>query len=60
MEGTTADAVLDKALTQAPRVDLGQSPYVSVVPTSTVQTTSTQMRHKPEELTITAMAREVC
>ncbi len=60
MEGTTGDAVLDKALTQALRMDLGQSPYVSVVPTSTVETTLTQMRHKPDEVTTPATAREVC
>ena len=60
MEGTTGDAVLDKALTQALRMDLGQSPYVSVVPTSTVQATLTQMRQKPDERMTPAMAREVC
>jgi DNA-binding winged helix-turn-helix (wHTH) protein/tetratricopeptide (TPR) repeat protein len=60
MEGTTGDAVLDKALTQALRMDLGQSPYVSVVPMSTVQTTLTQMRHKPDEVMTPAIAREVC
>ena len=41
MEGiTTGDAILDKSLTQALRMDLAQSPYVSVVPDSTVQATS--------------------
>jgi DNA-binding winged helix-turn-helix (wHTH) protein/TolB-like protein len=60
MEGTTGDAVLDRALTQALRMDLGQSPYLSVVPTSTVQTTLTQMRHKPDEVMTPAIAREVC
>jgi DNA-binding winged helix-turn-helix (wHTH) protein/tetratricopeptide (TPR) repeat protein len=60
IEGTTGDAVLDKALTLALRMDLGQSPYVSVVPASTVQTTLTQMRHKPDEAMTPAMAREVC
>ena len=60
MEGTTGDAVLDNALTQALRMDLGQSPYVSVVPMSTVQATLTQMRHKPDEVMTPAMAREVC
>ena len=60
MEGTTGDAALDMALTQAMRMDLGQSPYVSVVPTSTVQTTLTQMRHKPDEVMTPATAREVC
>lgn len=60
IEGTTGDAVLDKALTQALRMDIGQSPYVSVVPTSTVQTTLTQMQHKSDEVMTPAIAREVC
>jgi len=60
MEGTTGDAILDKSLTQALRMDLAQSPYVSVVSTSTVQATLTQMQHKPDEAMTPAMAREVC
>ena len=60
MEGTTGDAVLDKGLTQALRMDLGQSPYVSVVPVSTVQATLTQMRHKPDEVVTPVIAREIC
>jgi DNA-binding winged helix-turn-helix (wHTH) protein/tetratricopeptide (TPR) repeat protein len=60
MEGTTGDAILDKSLTQALRMDLAQSPYVSVVPDSTVQATFTQMMHKPGDVMTPAMAREVC
>ena len=60
MEGTTGDAVLDKALTQALRMDLGQSPYVTVVPGGTVMATLTQMMHKPDDAITPAMAREVC
>jgi DNA-binding winged helix-turn-helix (wHTH) protein/tetratricopeptide (TPR) repeat protein len=60
MEGTTGDAILDKSLTQALRMDLAQSPYVSVVPDSTVQATFTQMMHKPSDVMTPAMAREVC
>jgi DNA-binding winged helix-turn-helix (wHTH) protein/tetratricopeptide (TPR) repeat protein len=60
MEGTTGDAILDKAMTQALRMDLAQSPYVSVVSDSTVQATLTQMMHKPGDVITPAMAREVC
>jgi DNA-binding winged helix-turn-helix (wHTH) protein/tetratricopeptide (TPR) repeat protein len=60
MEGTTGDAILDKSLTQALRMDLAQSPYVTMVPDSTVQATLTQMMHKPGEVMTPAMAREVC
>ena len=60
MEGTTGDSMLDKALTQALRMDLAQSPYVTVVPGSTVRATLTQMMHKPDDSMTAAMAREVC
>jgi DNA-binding winged helix-turn-helix (wHTH) protein/Flp pilus assembly protein TadD len=60
IEGTTGDVILDKSLTQALRMDLAQSPYVSVVPDSTVQATLTQMMHKPGDVMTPAMARELC
>ncbi len=60
MEGTTGDAILDKSLTQALRMDLAQSPYISVVPSSTVRATLAQMTHKPDEGMTPAIAREVC
>ena len=60
MEGTTGDAILDKSLTQALRMDLAQSPYVLVVPGSTVRATLAQMMHKPDEGMTPATAREVC
>jgi eukaryotic-like serine/threonine-protein kinase len=60
MEGTTGDAMLDKSLTQALRMDLVQSPYVSVIPGSLVSATLTQMRRKPDEAMTPAIAREVC
>jgi DNA-binding winged helix-turn-helix (wHTH) protein/tetratricopeptide (TPR) repeat protein len=60
MEGTTGDGVLDKSLTQALRMDLAQSPYVSLVPDSTVRATLSMMTHKPDEVMTAATAREVC
>jgi DNA-binding winged helix-turn-helix (wHTH) protein/Flp pilus assembly protein TadD len=60
MEGTTGDTILDRSLTQVLRMDLSQSPYVSVVPTSIVAATLTQMMHKPDDAMTQAMAREVC
>jgi len=60
MEGTTGDGVLDKSLTQAFRMDLAQSPYVSLVPDSTVRATLSMMTHKPDEVMSSATAREVC
>jgi DNA-binding winged helix-turn-helix (wHTH) protein/tetratricopeptide (TPR) repeat protein len=60
MEGTTGDAILDRSLAQALRMDLAQSPYVSVVPVAMIQATLTQMMHKPDDAMNAAMAREVC
>ncbi|QHN03512.1 tetratricopeptide repeat protein [Granulicella sp. WH15] len=60
IEGTTGDAILDKSLTQALRMDLAQSPYITVVPASSVLATLTQMMHKPDDTITPAMAREVC
>jgi DNA-binding winged helix-turn-helix (wHTH) protein/tetratricopeptide (TPR) repeat protein len=60
LDGTTGDSILDKSLTEALRMDLSQSPYVSVVSTSTVTATLTQMMHKPDDAMTPAMAREVC
>ena len=60
LAGTTGDAVLDESLTQVLRIDLAQSPYVSVVPTGKVQAVLTQMMHKPTDVMTPAIAREVC
>lgn len=60
LEGTTGDAVLDKSLGQALRMDLAQSPYVSLVSNSTIAATLTQMKDKPDENLTPAIAREVC
>jgi DNA-binding winged helix-turn-helix (wHTH) protein/tetratricopeptide (TPR) repeat protein len=60
LEGTTGDAVLDRSLTDALRIDLVQSPFVTVVPGSTVRATLAQMTHKPDEVMSAATAREVC
>jgi DNA-binding winged helix-turn-helix (wHTH) protein/tetratricopeptide (TPR) repeat protein len=60
MEGTTGDGILDKSLTQALRMDLGQSPWVSVVPASTVSAKLGEMGHKADEVMSAATAREVC
>jgi DNA-binding winged helix-turn-helix (wHTH) protein/tetratricopeptide (TPR) repeat protein len=59
-DGTTGDPILDHALVDALRMDLIQSPFVSVVPSATVRATLTQMMHKPDDPMTPAMAREVC
>jgi DNA-binding winged helix-turn-helix (wHTH) protein/tetratricopeptide (TPR) repeat protein len=60
LEGTTGDSVLDQSLTQALRMDLGQSPYVTIVPIGTVQATLGQMMRKPGDPMTPPVAREVC
>jgi DNA-binding winged helix-turn-helix (wHTH) protein/tetratricopeptide (TPR) repeat protein len=59
-DGTTGDQILDRALTDALRMDLAQSPFVSVVSSARVRATLTQMMHKPDDPMSPVMAREVC
>jgi DNA-binding winged helix-turn-helix (wHTH) protein/tetratricopeptide (TPR) repeat protein len=60
LDGTTGNAVLDRTLKDILRFDLGQSPFVSVVPTSTIQTMLTQMRHGTTGALTLDIARDVC
>ena len=59
-DGTTGDPVLDRTLTDALRMDLAQSPFVSVVASPTIRATMVQMVHKPDEPVTPALAREIC
>jgi DNA-binding winged helix-turn-helix (wHTH) protein/tetratricopeptide (TPR) repeat protein len=60
MDGTTGDPVLDHALVDALRMDLAQSPFVSVVGSARVRATLTQMMQKPDAAITPAMARDLC
>jgi DNA-binding winged helix-turn-helix (wHTH) protein/tetratricopeptide (TPR) repeat protein len=60
MDGTTGDAVLDRALVDALRIDLSQSPFVSIVSPARIRATLTEMMHKPDDPMTAAIAREVC
>lgn len=60
MDGTTGDAILDSALTDALRIDLSQSPFVSVVSPARVRITLAAMMRKPDEAMTPAISREVC
>ncbi len=59
-EGSTGDTALDQALLSAMRVDLSQSPFVSVLSTAAVRKTLTQMMHKPDDPVTANMARDIC
>ncbi len=60
VDGTTGDAVLDLALTDALRIDLAQSPFVTVLSSSRVRTTLTQMKLAINAPVTSATAREIC
>ena len=56
----TGDLVLDRALDQALRVDLSQSPLLTVVSPSQVRTTLADMKQSGSTLLTLPLAREVC
>ncbi|WP_241654940.1 winged helix-turn-helix domain-containing protein [Granulicella sibirica] len=58
--GNTGDPVLDQALTTALRMDLAQSPFVSVVSGARVRATLTEMKQNPDAAMTPAIARDVC
>ena len=60
LEGTTGDTTLDHALNDALRFDLGESPFVSLLPKAEVAQTLHQMRRPADEALTAATAREVC
>lgn len=60
MEGSTGDSILDRALVDALRIDLSQSPFVSIVSPSRMRTTLAAMMRRPDDPMTPAIAREVC
>ena len=56
----TGDPVLDHALDQALRIDLSQSPFLTVVSPSQVQKTLADMKQSGSTLLTFPLAREVC
>ena len=60
MEGSTGDPGLDRALVSSLRMDLSQSPFVSVVAGDTLRATLVEMKLDPDAAMTVATAREVC
>ena len=60
LDGTTGDPVLDRTLTTITRMELAQSPFVSLVPSFQIRSTLLQMTRKPEDGLPLAAARDVC
>jgi len=57
---TTADPVFDGTLKKAVAVDLGQSPYVNVLPDQKVKQTLQLMGRSPDDRITTEIGREIC
>jgi len=57
---TTADPVFDGTLKKAVAVDLGQSPYVNVLPDRKVRETLQMMGRSPEDRVTTEIGKEIC
>ena len=60
IDGTTGDPVLDRALLSAFRMNLSQSPFVSLVPRDTMNSTLAEMKQKPDEPITAVIARDLC
>jgi DNA-binding winged helix-turn-helix (wHTH) protein/tetratricopeptide (TPR) repeat protein len=60
MDGTTGDITLDHALLSALRMNLSQSPFVSLVPNDTVNATLVEMKQKPGDPISVVAARDLC
>ncbi|SNS42682.1 DNA-binding winged helix-turn-helix (wHTH) domain-containing protein [Granulicella rosea] len=60
LAGSTGDQVLDSALVDALRMDLSQSPFVSVVAPARVRATLAEMKQDPNAAMTAAAAAEVC
>ncbi len=59
-DGGTGDPVLDRTLQDVLRVELLQSPFVSVVTPGAIRDLMTQMRHDPSERLTAELARDIC
>ena len=57
---TTADPVFDGTLKKALAVDLGQSPYLNVLPEQKIRQTLQFMGRSPDDRVTTDVAREIC
>jgi DNA-binding winged helix-turn-helix (wHTH) protein/tetratricopeptide (TPR) repeat protein len=60
MDGSSGDPILDRALLSALRMNLSQSPFVSLVPRDTMNSTLVEMKQKPDEPVTAVIARDLC
>jgi DNA-binding winged helix-turn-helix (wHTH) protein/Flp pilus assembly protein TadD/predicted negative regulator of RcsB-dependent stress response len=59
-ENLTGDKGFDIAINRAFQIDLEQSPFLDILPRTTVGETLAQMQHKADEPLTPELAREVC
>jgi DNA-binding winged helix-turn-helix (wHTH) protein/tetratricopeptide (TPR) repeat protein len=59
-DGSTGDLLLDHSLVDALRIDLSQSPFVTVVSPALISQTLVHMQHKPDERLTANLARDLC
>ena len=59
-DGSTGDPVLNRTLATVFRMELGQSPFVTILSGANVRAKLTQMQHKPDDSLTPALAREIC
>ena len=59
-DGSTGDPVLDRTLATAFRMELAQSPFVTILSSTNVRAKMVQMQYKPDDHLTPALAREVC
>ena len=57
---TTGDPVFDGTLKQALAVQLGQSPFLNIIPEERVRETLRRMERSPDERVTKEVAREIC
>jgi DNA-binding winged helix-turn-helix (wHTH) protein/tetratricopeptide (TPR) repeat protein len=60
LEGSTGNPALDHTLASAVRIDLNQSPFVTVVSENTVRRTLTEMMHKADDPLTASLAHDIC
>ena len=60
IDGGTGDAVLDRTLKDVLRIELAQSPFITVLPGATVRQPLVQMMRQADDPVPLATAREIC
>ena len=59
-DGSTGDPVLDRTLATVFRMELAQSPFVTVLSGTNIRAKMVQMQHQPDDHLSPTLAREVC